>query len=61
MNSAKLTILYQDNSTEEIAVKRVSNISTKVQALYYEVPGNMPGQGKVIPLSDIKCWELETA
>ena len=57
-----LTVLYLDGTSFEINVRRVSNISSKIDSdkLYYECSFHLPGKGCVIPLSDILCWEVRT-
>lgn len=52
----ELTIVHVDDYAETIAVKRVFTIAG--QFLYYELPADVHGYGKRIPMSDIKCWEI---
>lgn len=59
----KLTIMYQDNHVEEIGVRRVFTIDTTNagQCLYYETHSHQRGKGKTIPMSEVKCWEVNAA
>ena len=59
----KLSIMYPDDRVEEIFVRRVFTFvaSNVGPCLYYETSAHMPGQGKSIRLSEIKCWEANIA
>ena len=56
----KLKIMYQDKHVEEIGVCRVftREVLGKGQYLYFETHSDIPGKGKSIPMSEIKCWEV---
>lgn len=56
----KLSIMYQDKRREEIGVRRVfiQEIPSKGQCLYFETASDQRGKGKSIPMSEIKCWEV---
>ena len=56
----KLTILYIDGRVEEMQVRRVANLQqTDGEKLYCETFSNLRGKGTRIPMSSIKCWEVE--
>ena len=58
----KLTIMLQDKSVQEFAVKRVFTISSEKTGkgyLYYELPGDAIGSGKTIELTELRSWEAE--
>lgn len=59
----KLTIMYQDYHVEEIGVCRVFTIDTinAGQWLYYETLSHQRGKGKYIPMSEVKCWEVNAS
>ncbi len=59
----KLTIMFQDDRVEEVFVRRVLTFvaSNVGPCLYYETSTHMRGNGKVICLSAIKCWEVNTS
>ena len=56
----KLTILYHDGHVEEIGVCRVftREVLGKGQYLYFETASDLQGKGTSIPMSDLKCWEV---
>ena len=55
-----LSILYQDEREENVRVRRVFTFeaTNAGPCLYYETYNHLVGQGKSIPLAEIKCWEV---
>lgn len=56
----KLKIMYQDKRVEEIGVCRVftQEVLGKGQHLYFETTSDLQGKGTSIPMSELKCWEV---
>lgn len=56
----KLSIIYQNKRREEIGVLRVfiMEVPGKGQCLYFETASDQRGKGKIVPLSEVKCWEV---
>ena len=53
----KLTILYQDKRKEEIVgVQRVASLG---EFFYYETVNDLPNKGKLIPVSEVKRWQVD--
>lgn len=57
----RLKIMYLDGNVKEQAIERLFTINTIYEGtyLYYETPSDLRGKGQSIPLSEIKCWEVE--
>lgn len=56
----KLKLMFKDDSKKEIIVQRVFTINTPAeQLLYYECCTDEHGYGKKIPVSELKCWEVD--
>lgn len=53
----KLEILFIDNSVRTYVVKRVSNLSSRSEFLYFEELYDERGHGTTLPNSSIKCFE----